>query len=273
MRSAGRTGRAPPAIRSLADAVVDPDVGAAKAVDRLLRIADDEQRTAADREVERVPRVAGWLVRRQHPQQVGLQRIGVLEFVHQDEAEPALKLVADVRHVAHEVARADQQIEEIERPGAHLSLLVAIDARLQLAVQQRGEIGVRRVAKPHQGVDDEVARFTDRFTRRVPANTARACCALCADRARARRARKPRLPALEIRHPARSQLVDLRVGVRSRCVSRKRMSPRSIGVALIFANVASTSSSASMSLSRLKVLRDASTAFGGRAIAAAPTPA
>ena len=62
-------------------------------------------------------------------QQLRLQRIGVLEFVDQDDAEAPAEFAAHFRVVADEVARLDQQVEEVERAGLLLPLFVALEAR------------------------------------------------------------------------------------------------------------------------------------------------
>ena len=80
-------------------------------------------------------------------QQVGLQRIGVLELVHEDEAEPLLELAPHLRVVAHEGAGAHQQVEKVERTGLLLALLVSLDARLQVVVHQGRQIGVGALAE------------------------------------------------------------------------------------------------------------------------------
>ena len=83
-------------------------------------------------------------------QQLGLQRIGVLELVDEDDAEALAELAAHLRVVAHEVARLDQQIEKIERARFLLARLVAAQALAHLVVQQGGKVGIGRVAKRAQ---------------------------------------------------------------------------------------------------------------------------
>ena len=72
------------------DLLVDADVGAAEAIDRLLRIADDEQ--FAGHQAQRRPVAFGGLRRlgRQVPGDLRLQRVGVLELVDEDPVEPRL---------------------------------------------------------------------------------------------------------------------------------------------------------------------------------------
>ncbi len=151
--------------QALAHAAVDADVGAAKAVDRLLGIADDEEPAGANRQIQRVAGEAVGLGSGEHPQQVGLKRIGVLELVDENEAEAGLKLAAHRRHIADQVARADQQVEKVERAGACLPRLELLDAGRQLVVQQRRHVGVGVGTEPHDAVDEQVARFAGGLAR------------------------------------------------------------------------------------------------------------
>ena len=82
-------------------------------------------------------------------------------------------VAAHFRVVADEVARLDQQIEEVERAGLLLPPFVALEALAHLLVQQRGEIGVGRITKFFQGIEKLgvrgnrlIARDADRQTRR-----------------------------------------------------------------------------------------------------------
>ena len=97
--------------RPALDRVVGGDVGAAEAVDRLLRIADDEQAPGLRHELAPVALGAGW--RADPGDQLGLDRIGVLELVDQDVGGAPAEVLAHDRVVAHQVARADQQVVEV----------------------------------------------------------------------------------------------------------------------------------------------------------------
>ena len=79
------------------------EVGAPEAVDRLLGIADREEGPGPP---------AG-----DFQEQLGLQRIGVLELVDEDPRVAALKTFAHVAVVPHEVARDE---EEVERDGIRI---------------------------------------------------------------------------------------------------------------------------------------------------------
>ena len=139
----------------VADLAVDADVRAAEAVDRLLRVADEEQRAGP---WTRAPPVGlPVVVGREQQEDLRLQRIGVLELVHEDPLEARLKPAPHLRVVAHEVARAEEQIEEVERSAPGLQLAVAVDGAAQVLLEQRSEVGIgvhpelieTRLAAPH----------------------------------------------------------------------------------------------------------------------------
>ena len=76
-------------------------------------------------------------------QDLGLQRIGVLELVDEDVREARLEAAAHAGVAAHQVARLEQQIEEVERAGARLQRLrTSRSAPAQLALQRRREVRV-----------------------------------------------------------------------------------------------------------------------------------
>ena len=125
--------------------LIGPDVGAPEAVDRLLRIADDEQLAGHGRDAP--PVALGRIVGGQQQQDLGLQRIGVLELVDEQMREARWNAARTRGCADEQVARAQQQVDEIERAGALLQLLVAVDDVAQLLVQQRREIGSRRRAE------------------------------------------------------------------------------------------------------------------------------
>ena len=147
----------------VADLPVDADVGAAEPVDRLLRVADEEQRAGAR---ARAPPVGlAVVVGREQQQDLRLERIGVLELVDEDPLEARLESAPHLCVVAHEVARAEQQIEEVERAAASLQLVVAVDGAAQIALEQGGEVGIGghpELIEPrlerHTGLEHAVAR-------------------------------------------------------------------------------------------------------------------
>ena len=104
-------------------------------------------------------RVSPGSSRRQEQEDFRLQRIGVLELVHEEATEAGLKVIADARVVANQVARVEQQIEKVERPFAGLELLIAVDAFEQLLVQQCGEVRVGTQLEVVQRVRQQVSRL------------------------------------------------------------------------------------------------------------------
>ena len=114
-------------LEHLPGAQVGIDVGAPEAVDRLLRIADDEQlarlqrylvpgarpRAARPRAARRRRVIGG-----EQKHDFGLQRVGVLEFVHQQKSKPFAQRGAHLLIAGHQRPRLDQQVVEVELAGA-----------------------------------------------------------------------------------------------------------------------------------------------------------
>ena len=97
----------------LLDLKVVPDIRPPEAVDGLFRIPDQEE--PPRRRNRPAPVAVG---RRfggsQQEQDLGLHRVGVLVFVHQDVGEPGPEFLARARIVPHQVARAEQQVLEVQ---------------------------------------------------------------------------------------------------------------------------------------------------------------
>src|SRR5207253_1075472 len=106
-----------------------------EAVDRLLRIADQEE--LARNRAHAPPVAGGRVVRREEQENLRLQRVGVLELVDEDVREPALQLGTDRRVVADQVAGAEQQVDEVEAAGAALQGLVSFQHGLELVAEAR----------------------------------------------------------------------------------------------------------------------------------------
>ena len=81
-------------------------VSAAETVDRLLRIADDEQ--LPWNRTDTGPVTFAPVVCSQEHQDLGLERVGVLELVDEDALKSLLEISAHLVDVAHKVARAEQ---------------------------------------------------------------------------------------------------------------------------------------------------------------------
>src|SRR5262249_32679311 len=122
-------------------ALVEGDVGPAETVDRLLGVADEEE--LPRRRPGAPPVVRARIVGGEEEQYLRLQRIRGLELVDEEMREAALELRPHGRVAAHQVARAEQEIQEVEAAGAALERLVALHDRPELVAQARGEVGTR----------------------------------------------------------------------------------------------------------------------------------
>ena len=100
-------------LEQLADFAIGLDIGAAESVNRLLRIADEKQLARNRRDATPVAPVG--IVGGEQQQDLGLERIGVLEFVDEEMREARLKSASHLRMSRQQIARAQQQIDEIER--------------------------------------------------------------------------------------------------------------------------------------------------------------
>src|SRR6266545_2742081 len=138
---------------------VNVDIRAAKQVDRLLRVADDEQ--LAGNGDDMLPASLTGIGRGQQQEELGLERIGILELVHENPREPGLKMPPHHPIVVDQITRAQQQVEEVERAFARLELRVALHASPQLGVQQRCKVGVGTDLEVVQRLAHRVARRED----------------------------------------------------------------------------------------------------------------
>src|SRR5438477_9307208 len=96
-----------------ADFEVGRDVGSAETIDRLLRIADDEQRSGARPQLS--PILLFEILACQIEQDFCLQRIGVLKLVDQHVRKSMLEVTAHGRMIAQHVARECEEILKGER--------------------------------------------------------------------------------------------------------------------------------------------------------------
>ncbi len=110
--------RGVPARRSRRHSVVHGDVGAPEAVDGLLRVADERQLAVGEQPPR--PSARARLPLAEEEDDLGLERIGVLELVDEDVVEQPLVLAATPVVVDQEVAELDQQIELVELAVARL---------------------------------------------------------------------------------------------------------------------------------------------------------
>src|SRR5262249_38718541 len=93
--------------KALLDLFVDSDVSAPEPVNRLLRVANQEELTGnrLGRAPVRLTRIVGG----EQEKDLGLERIGVLELVDEEVGEALLQLVADSGIIADEIARLDEE--------------------------------------------------------------------------------------------------------------------------------------------------------------------
>ena len=172
---------------------VGADIGAAEAIDRLLGIADQEERARPDPEpgpvVIAIDRLAA-----QPPEDFGLQRIGVLELIDEDMREALSQRAPDIVMVAQQIARGEDQIVEVELGARALVVAIALQDRTRLLDQRRQNLAGRGLKKRSPGVaaggvvDLGGDRSADRHRpwRGRPASPRRPICPSC-DRRRRRR--------------------------------------------------------------------------------------
>ena len=111
-------------------------VGAAKAVDRLLLVADDKE--AARLGVQLQPIAFFDIFARQIEQQLGLNGIGVLKLVDKEGLVARLKIAAHGRMIAQQILGAQQQVLEGHAAGGQ-PLPIVKGYRI---VDKRNDVGV-----------------------------------------------------------------------------------------------------------------------------------
>ena len=97
---------------------IEAHISAAKPVDRLLWIANDEQFAGNDRYL--APIVLYWVSRGEQHEHLRLQRLRILKLVHKDMGESLLKIASDNLVVTQQVARPEQQVKEVQPTTAFL---------------------------------------------------------------------------------------------------------------------------------------------------------
>ena len=221
----------PPLSSRARHVAVDRDVGAAEAVDRLLRIADDEEAAGDGR--DRAPVGCGGIVGGEQQQDLGLQRVGVLELVDEDVREALLEAAPHGSSLRDEVARLEQQVEEVERAGARLQLLVAVDGAHQLLLQRRGEVGVGVHPELIEVRAQRVERVDDAAPRDALPVAGAAAVPGLAEVPVARQIDEPRFPSVVVRRrpndlvqPDLLAQVARRRGVEIQVVTRRRTASR-----------------------------------------------
>src|SRR4029077_9431709 len=92
--------------------LVERDIGAAEAVDRLLRITDQKQ--FAWNGMRAPPVRSGRIVRCQQKQDFRLQWVGVLKLVDEEMGVAPLQVVSHGGVITDQIASPDEEIEKIE---------------------------------------------------------------------------------------------------------------------------------------------------------------
>ena len=128
--------------------LVDSNVRAAKAVDRLLRITNQEQLSRNGTDI--APIGLASIIGGEQEEDLGLERVGILELVDEEVSEALLQLGANAAVVSNEIARLDQEIEEIETTGVSLQVFIGADRRLQRLLKQRRKIRITGGDKSRQ---------------------------------------------------------------------------------------------------------------------------
>src|SRR5687768_16564295 len=95
------------------DLAVQGHVGSAESIDRLLRVADQEQLAWHGMRLSPFGYVS--IVCREQQQDLDLERIGVLKLINKEVREAALEFGTHHGVTAHQVARADQKVVEVQR--------------------------------------------------------------------------------------------------------------------------------------------------------------
>src|SRR5262245_54220760 len=131
-------------------------IGAAESIDRLLRVADDEQLAWCGCGLS--PVALGGVCRREEQQNFGLERVGILELIDENAVVELLEVGA-CAIVTEEIAGVEQQVHEVELTGAPLLLLVQARHLPKLLAERGGEIGVGQLPERLDLVPEIVPAF------------------------------------------------------------------------------------------------------------------
>ena len=130
----------PGRLQDLLDLLVQDHVGAPEAIDGLLGVS--HQKELPGNRPDPAPIRLPGVVRRQEHQNLGLERVGVLELVDEDVAELFLEIPADRRPVPDQVPGLDQQVHEVEPAQLFLEGLMERGHLKQFLPEQRRQVGV-----------------------------------------------------------------------------------------------------------------------------------
>ena len=145
---------------ALADGSAGEDVGghvgAAEPVDRLLGITDQKQRTGSQLPAQSVCyRWLAWLAA-QEPEDLDLQRIGILKLVDENMTEPARKRPPDLVMAHEQIAGGVEKIVEIEQRGGAFVVAPIAHQLVHCSGEARQQLGSDR---GEQGLEGVVSRF------------------------------------------------------------------------------------------------------------------
>jgi hypothetical protein len=126
-------------------------VGAAKAIDCLFGIADQKQRARTQRASQQIHggSLAGFPA--QEPDDLDLQRVGVLELVHQDMTEAARQRLADVLVPREQVTRGVEKVIEIKERSGALVAAPVLHQLIHLGRKPRQQLGCDRGQQSFEG--------------------------------------------------------------------------------------------------------------------------
>ncbi len=138
------------------------DVGASEPVDRLFRVADEEQAAVANRELGPRRRRVALHRRRDQDRELDLNGVGVLELVEEDVGVALVQAIARVAARAQQISREHEEVVELE-PAVRASGLGGVE---DLAAHQDEQVAQHLVG---QGRHDLVDRGVDRVDARLGA--------------------------------------------------------------------------------------------------------
>src|SRR5439155_13454171 len=133
--------------------------GPAESVDRLLRIADNEQ--AARPGMHALPERLVGIGRDEQEQDLGLQEVRVLKLVDEVVREALLKLDPNVLP-ENQISSPHEQVEKVEPAMTAFHLFVRIQRSHELGLKQGGEVGVGASRECLNGLDQFGVGVQDR---------------------------------------------------------------------------------------------------------------
>ncbi len=135
--------------------LVEPQIRATEAVDRLLRVADEEERPGRRRGL----RPLGGLLRLagQAPGDLHLHDVGVLHLVDEDMGEPGTQRAPRLGMVSQEGPRSQEQLEVVDGRALAHHPLVLLDQRAERLLELGSQLGPRALRPLPQLLSDRIA--------------------------------------------------------------------------------------------------------------------